>query len=87
MLGQWKNCCCNGIGIQYFFKFLMGIYRSPDGNPEKALENLANSAMPIQDNHKDEMVLMRDFNVNFKTRNTPAYKLLKTFQRNLNLKN
>ena len=29
---------------------------------------------------------MGDFNVNHKTRNTPAYKLLKTFERKLNLK-
>ena len=60
-----KSCAC--------------IIQTPNSNLKNALENLASSAMSIQDNHKSDMVMMGDFNVDYKTRNTPVYKLLKIF--------
>ena len=66
-------------------KIIASIYRPPSGNLQMALKELTNSSTFVQDNYHGEMTLMGDFNVDYKARNTPAFKLLKTFERDFNL--
>ena len=66
-------------------KVFANIYRVPSSNLQNALKEITNSVTFIQDNYHGELTLMGDFNVDYKKRNAPSFKLLKAFERDLNL--
>ena len=66
-------------------KVFANIYRPPSGNLQTALKEVTNSATFVQNNYQGEMTLMGDFNVDYKMRNSQNFKVLKAFERDLNL--
>ena len=67
-------------------KIIANIYRPPNSNLKAALQYLTTSTKLAQDNYRREIVILGDFNVNYNLRHTPAFILLKTFERDFNLK-
>ena len=66
-------------------KIIANIYRPPCSNLQAALASLSKATKLAQDNYRREIVILGDFNVNYNLRHTPAFKLLKTFERDFNL--
>ena len=67
-------------------KQLLGVvYRPPSGKVSDALEELSTSLTDTLDSFQGEITIAGDFNINYNLRHTPAFKALKTFERNFNL--
>ena len=60
------------------------IYRPPSGKVSDCINELSDSVKQAQDTYKGEFVIVGDFNVNYNLRHTPAFKLLKDFEREFN---
>ena len=69
-------------------KLLVGtVYRPPDGKPLVAIENLDNTLSSFGDIElTSEIVILGDFNIDYKKTVTPEHKRLKEFERNHQLK-
>ena len=69
-----------------FRKQLLGlVYRPPSGKVSDAIEELSVSLTDILDTFQGEITILGDFNINYNLRHTPAFKTLKTFERDFNL--
>ena len=65
-------------------KVISCIYRPPTGKVSDCIKELSDSVKQAQDTYKGEFVIVGDFNVNYNLRHTPAFKLLKDFEREFN---
>lgn len=64
--------------------FLLNIYRPPNGNLERALEQIKRIFDILDDSHRNDIVLTGDFNVDL-LRSTPNQRLMKEFSHDLGL--
>lgn len=62
--------------------YLCVLYRPPSGNVERCLENLSSVIDSLPNLHKKELILMGDFNIDYKAKNSPGTKRLITFENN-----
>ena len=66
-------------------KIIANVYRPPNSKLAEGIEKLSDSVSKALDLVNGELVIVGDFNVNYNTRNTPAFKLLKSFEREFHL--
>ena len=62
------------------------VYRPPSGKAEICLEAVRENLNTIQDTRNCEITVMGDLNINYKTRNTAPFKMLKEIERDFGLK-
>ena len=62
------------------------VYRPPSGNVEASLAQLRESLEKIQVNQNCETTVMGDLNIDYKTRNSTSFKLLKEIERDFGLR-
>ena len=68
-------------------KKIIGLaYRPPGGNVDRCLESLRLNLEKIQSEMNSEITVVGDLNINYNTRNTSPFKLLKEIERDFGLK-
>ena len=65
-------------------KIISCVYRPPAGKVAECIKELTSNTRYVQDNYRGEFVIAGDLNVNYNLRHTPAFKLLKDFERDFN---
>ena len=65
-------------------KIISCIYRPPSGKVSECIKELSASVKQVQDVLRGEITIVGDFNVDYNLRHTPAFKLLKDFEREFN---
>ena len=65
---------------------LSTVYRPPSGKVTDAIKELSDSVNSLTNAPFNDIVILGDFNINYNFRHTPAFKALKEFERNFNLK-